>query len=185
MKDYTTTPDHLPVPMDDGAADHLLGMSLPALALASTQGGSVDLSLQAGDLIIFCYPMTGQPGVPLPEGWDDIPGARGCTPQNICYRDHHGDFTALGAKVFGVSMQTPSYQREMAERLQLPFAVLSDEHMAFTQALRLPTFHAAGMQLIKRLTLIARQGKVAAVKYPVFPSHSDAPWAVEWLRQHP
>jgi len=100
--------------------------------LDSTQGGTVDLSALSGYVVVYCYPMTGQPGVPLPEGWDDIPGARGCTPQNMCYRDHHAEFQALGAQVFGLSVQSTAYQQEMAQRLQLPFAVLSDHHLAFS-----------------------------------------------------
>ncbi|MFM7698972.1 MAG: peroxiredoxin [Limnohabitans sp.] len=181
MSNYTTTPDNLPVPLDDGATDHLLGMTLPSVKLASTQGGVVDLSALPGYVVIYCYPMTGQPGVPLPEGWDDIPGARGCTPQNMCYRDHYSAFQALGAQVFGLSVQSTAYQQEMAQRLQLPFAVLSDLHLAFAHGLQLPLFQAAGMQLIKRLTLIAKNGKVVAVKYPIFPSNSDASWALDWL----
>ena len=104
MKDYASTPDNLPVPLDDGATDHLVGMTLPSVMLDSTQGGTVDLSTLSGYVVVYCYPMTGQPGVPLPEGWDDIPGARGCTPQNMCYRDHHAEFQALGAQVFGLSV---------------------------------------------------------------------------------
>ena len=180
-KDYASTPDNLPVPVDDGATDHLVGMHLPSLMLDSTQGGQVDLSSLTGYVVVYCYPMTGQPGVPLPQGWDDIPGARGCTPQNMCYRDHHAQFHALGAQVFGLSVQPTAYQQEMAQRLQLPFAVLSDRYLAFANALRLPVFQAAGMQLIKRLTLIAWDRKVVAVKYPVFPSNSDTPWVLDWL----
>ena len=180
-KDYASTPDNLPVPLDDGATDHVVGMTLPSVMLDSTQGGTVDLSTLSGYVVVYCYPMTGQPGVPLPEGWDDIPGARGCTPQNMCYRDHYAEFQALGAQVFGLSVQSTAYQQEMAQRLQLPFAVLSDHHLAFAQGLRLPLFQAAGMQLIKRLTLIAKDGNVMAVKYPIFPSNSDASWVLGWL----
>ena len=182
MQDYTSTPKDLPVPVDDGAADHLLGTRLPALLLPSTQGGLVDVSALSGYVVLFCYPMTGQPGVPLPPGWDEIPGARGCTPQNLAYRDHHTELSELGAQVFGLSTQATAYQQEMAERLHLPFAVLSDEDMALTNAMRLPTFHTAGMHLLKRLTLIIHDQQVKAVKYPIFPSNSDAAWAVNWLR---
>ena len=184
MQDYTSTPDNLPVPQDDGAADHLLGMRLPALALSSTLGGQVDVSALSGYVLIYCYPMTGQPGVPLPPGWDQIPGARGCTPQTTAYRDHYSELEEIGVQVFGLSTQTTDYQLEMAQRLHLPFAVLSDEHMLFAQALRLPTFHTSGMHLLKRLTLIAKDGEVVAVKYPIFPSNSDAAWALDWLRHH-
>ena len=183
-QDYTSTPDNLPVPQDDGAADHLLSMRLPAVALSSTLGGQVDVSAISGYVLIYCYPMTGQPGVPLPPGWDQIPGARGCTPQTTAYRDHYTELEEIGVQVFGLSTQTTDYQLEMAQRLHLPFAVLSDEHMLFAQALRLPTFHASGMHLLKRLTLIAKDGEVVAVKYPIFPSNSDVVWALDWLRHH-
>lgn len=125
--------------------------------------------------------MTGVPGVALPEGWDQIPGARGCTPQNLAYRDHYEQLQELGVQVFGLSTQATDYQQEMASRLHLPFAVLSDADMAFTNAMRLPTFQTAGMQLLKRLTLITQNAQVVAVKYPIFPSNSDAEWALNWL----
>jgi peroxiredoxin len=183
-QDYASTPENLPVPQDDGAADHLLGMRLPAVALPSTLGGQTDVSTLSGYVLIYCYPMTGQPGVPLPPGWDQIPGARGCTPQNTAYRDHYNELEELGVQVFGLSTQSTAYQSEMAERLHLPFAVLSDEHRLFATALRLPVFETAGMQLIKRLVLIAKDGEVVGVKYPIFPSNSDAVWALDWLRHH-
>jgi len=181
MKDYASTPENLPVPQDDGAANHLHGSHLPAVALASTQGGRVDMSALNGYAVIYCYPMTGVPGVALPEGWDQIPGARGCTPQNLAYRDHYEQLQELGVRVFGLSTQATDYQQEMAARLHLPFAVLSDADMAFTNAMRLPTFQTAGMQLLKRLTLITQNAQVVAVKYPIFPSNSDAEWALNWL----
>ena len=183
MKDYASTPENLPVPQDDGAAHHLQGSHLPALALASTQGGRVDVSALDGYAVIYCYPMTGVPGVALPEGWDQIPGARGCTPQNMAYRDHYEQLQELGVQVFGLSTQATAYQQEMAERLHLPFAVLSDEDMVFTKAMRLPTFQTSGMHLLKRLSLITKDAVVVAVKYPIFPSNSDAEWALNWLKQ--
>ena len=184
MQDYASTPDNLPVPQDDGAADHLLGLHLPDVVLPSTRGDKLSMAKLGGYVVIYCYPMTGQPGVPLPPGWDDIPGARGCTPQNVAYKDHYDELTELGAQVFGLSTQTTEYQLEMAQRLHLPFAILSDHDMAFAKGLQLPTFHTSGMQLLKRLTLIAKDTKVVAVKYPIFPSNSDAAWAVDWLQQH-
>ena len=183
MKDYISTPDNLPVPEDDGAANHLLGSRLPAVALTSTQGGTVDVSALSGYVLIYCYPMTGQPGVPLPPGWDQIPGARGCTPQNMAYKDHYEQLHDLGVQVFGLSTQTTDYQQEMADRLHLPFSVLSDANFVFSQSLGLPVFQTAGMHLLKRLTLIARDSEVVAVKYPIFPSNSDAPWALSWLQE--
>ena len=184
MKDYASTPENLPIPQDDGAADHLLGLHLPDVVLPSTHGDKLFMAKLSGYVVIYCYPMTGQPGVPLPPGWDDIPGARGCTPQNIAYKDHYDELTELGAQVFGLSTQTTEYQQEMAQRLHLPFDVLSDHDMAFAKGLQLPTFHTSGMHLLKRLTLIVKDRKVVAVKYPIFPSNSDAAWAVDWLQQH-
>ncbi|MGC6485709.1 MAG: peroxiredoxin [Candidatus Puniceispirillales bacterium] len=181
MSSFLTTPDNLPEPQDDGGADHLPGMPLAAIDLPSTRGGVINLGRQPGLLVLFCYPMTGQPGQPLPEGWDDIPGARGCTPQACSYRDLHAEITAAGAQVFGLSVQDTAYQQEMAERLHLPYAVLSDAAGAFCRAMRLPMLEAAGMMLCKRLALIARDGVIEAVKYPVFPSNSDSTWVLETL----
>lgn len=182
---YTELPPDLPVPVDDGAARHLKGMRLPSMPLPSTQGGMVDLGAIGGLLVVYCYPMTGRPGVALPEGWDQIPGARGCTPQSCAFRDHYAELRALGAAVMGLSVQTTDYQQEMAERLHLPFPVVSDAGYRFQEALGLPTFVAAGMTLLKRVTLIARDGVIEAVHYPIFPSDSDAPWVADYLRNHP
>ncbi len=179
--DLTEAPKGLPVPTDDGAADHLAGKALPSLALPSTEGGTVDLSTIKGRVVVYCYPMTGRPDVALPEGWDSIPGARGCTPQSCSWCDHHAELGALGAQVFGLSTQTTDYQQEMVERLHLPFAVLSDTWLDFVRALDLPTFKAAGMTLLKRLTFIACDGVIEAVFYPVFPSDADVSWVLEAL----
>lgn len=178
---FGTLPPDLPPPVADGACDHLPGMAVPALALPATDGTIVDLSTLAGRTIVYCYPMTGQPGTPLPEGWDMIPGARGCTPQSCSFRDHHGELAALGAAVFGLSTQTTPYQREMAERLHLPFPVLSDAALTFTTALALPTLEVAGMRLIRRLTLVLREGRIEHVFYPVFPPDRSAAETVAWL----
>jgi len=183
MADYSTLPSELPRPTDDGACAHLPGMRMPALSLASTAGRMVDLAaLPAGRTVIYCYPMTGVPGRPLPAGWDMIPGARGCTPQSCSFRDHHRELAELGAGVFGLSTQTTDYQREMAERLHLPFEVLSDADLKFAQALRLPLFTVEGMQLIKRLTLVVRDGTIEHVFYPVFPPDQSASEVMGWLR---
>ena len=155
MTNLNQLPTDLPVPQDDGACNHLVGMSLPNVALLATDGSMVNLSQLPGRLVIYCYPMTGQPNVPLPEGWDQIPGARGCTPQSCAYRDHYQELQALNVNVFGLSVQSTDYQREMATRLHLPFPVLSDALYQFQKALNLPTFEAAGMTLLKRVTLIA------------------------------
>ena len=157
-----------------------------ALQLPSTACGTVDLSaLGQPRTVLYCYPRTGVPGQPLPTGWDAIPGARGCTPQSCAFRDHHAELQALGTDVYGLSTQTAAYQREMAQRLHLPFAVLSDADLALANALMLPTFEVDGMRLIKRLTLIVEAGRIAGVLYPVFPPDRSAEAVIDWLRQHP
>lgn len=179
-------PSDLPRPVDDGAADHLCGMAVPKVALPSTFGGLVDLSqLSATRIVVYCYPMTGVPGKPLPQGWDQIPGARGCTPQTCGFQKHYGELLELQAEVFGLSTQTTEYQREMAERLRLPFEVLSDAEFKFCDALRLPTFEVDGMRLLKRLTLVIRAGSIEHVFYPVFPPDESADQVKEWLSKHP
>jgi peroxiredoxin len=174
-------PNDLPVPEDDGAADHLPGMRLPPISLASTSGAVVDLTALPGRTVVYCYPMTGKPDRSLPAGWDEIPGARGCTPQSCSFRDHHAELRALGASVFGLSTQDTDYQSEAATRLHLPFALLSDSDLAFAGALDLPTFEVEGMVLLKRLTLIIDEGWIEKVFYPVFPPDRSAEEVVEWL----
>ena len=176
-------PNDLPVPTDDGAADHLQGMRLPPVALASTAGETVDLSALPGRTVVYCYPMTGRPGGDLPPGWDEIPGARGCTPQSCSFRDHHVELQALGARVFGLSTQDTEYQSEAAGRLRLPFALLSDAELAFAGALSLPTFEVEGTVLLKRLTLVIEGGRIEKVFYPVFPPDKSAAQVVEWLER--
>lgn len=178
---FTELPDNLPVPEDDGACDHLVGMMMPDISLASTAGEEVMLSGLSGMTVLYCYPMTGRPGEELPAGWDDIPGARGCTPQSCAFRDASDQITALNARIFGLSTQDTAYQNEMATRLHLPFGVLSDAEYALSTALRLPLFEAGGMRLIKRVTLIISDGQITAVHYPIFPSHSDPEWVISML----
>jgi peroxiredoxin len=177
---YALPPD-LPVPTDDGAADHLGGAALPSIALPATSGEPEDLSRLPGTTVVYCYPRTGRPDEASPPGWDAIPGARGCTPQSCAFRDHHQELQALGARVFGLSTQDTAYQREAAARLRLPFPLLSDADLAWTRALRLPTFEVAGMTLLKRLTLVAVDGRIAKVFYPVFPPDRNAADVVAWL----
>lgn len=182
MQNFTELPKDLPVPIDDGACDHLTGLTLLSTNLSSTSGRTVNLAKLLGSVVIYCYPMTGRPGVPLPDGWDQIPGARGCTPQSCSFRDHHQELYALNAQVFGLSTQTTEYQREAAERLHLPFELLSDSSLQFANALNLPTFEIEGMRLIKRVTLIAHDGKIVKHFYPVFPPDKNAEDVVAWLR---
>lgn len=177
-------PPDLPIPVDDGACRHLHGMRIPAVVLPSTGGRMVNLgALTAPRTVLYCYPMTGVPGQPLPPGWDMIPGARGCTPQACDFRDHHRELGELGAEVFGLSTQSSDYQREMAERLHLPFEVLSDAQFQFCDALRLPTFEVEGLRLVKRLTLVIRDGRIETVFYPVFPPSEGAEQVIRWLKQ--
>jgi peroxiredoxin len=176
-------PEGIPVPTDDGAADHLTGMEIPSVALVSTSGDTVDLSALSGKTVVYCYPMTGRPDRDLPQGWDEIPGARGCTPQSCSFRDHHAELRDLGARVFGLSTQDTEYQREAVGRLHLPFELLSDEQLAFAEALGLPTFEADGMTLLKRLTLIIEDGRIEKVFYPVFPPGKNAEEVLAWLRE--
>lgn len=176
-------PDDLPVPVDDGAADHLEGSELPAVSLRSTSGNATELrTAAAGTLVLYVYPRTGRPGEALPEGWDDIPGARGCTPQSCAFRDHFGELRELGADVLGMSAQPLSDQVEFAERVGLPYPILSDAELELADALSLPTFDVAAMRLYRRLTLIARAGRIVKVFYPVFPPDRNAGDVVAWLR---
>jgi peroxiredoxin len=176
-------PSGIPAPQDDGAADHLTGMRLPDLALPATSGAPVNLSRLPGRTVLYIYPRTGVPGVDLPPGWNEIPGARGCTPQSCSFRDHHAALKALGvAQVFGLSTQDTAYQQEAATRLHLPFPVLSDETLAFARALRLPTFTTSGMTLLKRMAMVIDAGKIAKVFYPVFPPDKNAEEVVAWIQ---
>jgi len=179
-------PADLPHPADDGAADHLKGRQMPHVSLASTAGRWVDLSaLIAPRTVLYCYPMTGVPEKPLPQGWDLIPGARGCTPQTCSFRDHHQELSELKADVFGLSTQTTEYQREMARRLHLPFEILSDAEFKLCDALRLALFEVEGMRLMKRVMLIVRGRRIEHVFYPVFPPNESADQVLGWLRAHP
>jgi peroxiredoxin len=181
-------PHNLPVPTDDGAAAHLPGLSLPSVPLLATDGETVDLSTLPGRTVVYAYPRTGRPDQDVPVGWDEIPGARGCTPQSCAFRDHHAELRTLGARVFGLSTQDTAYQREAVERLHLPFSLLSDRELAFATALRLPTFQAPslpGETLLKRLTLILRDGRVEHHFYPVFPPDQNAADVIAWLTANP
>jgi peroxiredoxin len=183
--DPTVLPPDIPAPDDDGGARHLPGMKVADLALPATSGAAVNLARLAGRTVVYIYPRTGVPGVDLPPGWNDIPGARGCTPQSCGFRDHFAELKGLGVShLFGLSTQDTDYQREAAERLHLPFAILSDAGLSFTRAMRLPTFTVAGMTLLKRMALVLDDGVIANVFYPVFPPDRNAADVVAWLRDH-
>ena len=186
-EDLLSVPPDLPVPVDDGAADHLPGMALPPLALHGTDGRDHRLDdAAAPPTIVFAYPRTGRPGEDPPgglEGWNAIPGARGCTPQACSYRDRYGELTSLGGRVFGLSTQDTAYQQEAADRLELPYPLLSDEDLALATALDLPRWDHLGTTLLRRHTLLIRGGRIERVLYPVFPSDSDAAQAIAWLRE--
>jgi peroxiredoxin len=177
----------IPAPQDDGGARHLPGMSIPAISLPATDGSSVTLAALKGRVVLFAYPRTGEPGkIALTDDWDMIPGARGCTPQTCAFRDLYADLKAAGAQhVFGLSTQSPAYQREMVERLHVPFAVLSDEKLALTTAMKLPIMEVAGLTLIKRLALISDDARIKHVFYPVFPPDRNAGDVLAWLKANP
>ena len=174
----------IPAPADDGMADHLEGMKLPSVCLSATNGAAVMLADLRGLVVIYVYPMTGRPDRALPEGWDDIPGARGCTPQSCAFRDHHAELRNLGvAGLFGVSTQTTAYQTEAATRLHLPFPLLSDAQRSLGNALNLPGIAVEGQHLHKRLTMIIKDGVIAKTFYPIFPPDQDAGTVIAWLRK--
>ena len=188
MTDFTTLPDNLPVPRDDGAADHLTGLPMPEPSVQTSDRRSVDLAATGpGRTIIYIYPLTGRPGVDLPEGWDAIPGARGCSTEACDFRDHFADLQAAGvAQVWGLSSQDPDYQAEVVERLRLPFKMLSDPEFTVADSLHLPTFSAPGHErLYSRLTIVARDGRIEHVFYPIFPPNTHAQQVLDWLHAHP
>ncbi len=188
VTDYPTLPAGLPVPENDGAADHLVGLRVPDITLKSSGGGPVQLgSLPMGRTILYLYPLTGRPGTDLPEGWDAIPGARGCSTEACDFRDHFAELKAAGAEeVWGLSSQDVDYQAEVVRRLRLPFHMLSDETFALADALRLPTFAADGHpRLYTRLTMVIRDGRIEHVFYPIFPPNTHAQQVLDWLRAHP
>ena len=181
VDDIRTLPPDLPVPPDDGACAHLLGLRVPPVILVSTAGRAVRLSELPGQTVVYCYPRTGEDGLEPPPGWNEIPGARGCTPQTCGFRDRYAAFRDIGAEVFGMSTQTTEYQREMVERLDVGFEVLSDSRLEMVNAAGLPSFGFRGMTLIKRLTLFINDGVIEHVIYPVFPPDRSAEVALQWL----
>ena len=186
MKSTVEAPDWstIPVPVDDGATRHLVGVQVASVPLLATNGDTVDLSTMPGRTVVYAYPRTGRPGIENPDGLDMIPGARGCTPQSCSFRDHFAELKALGVgHLFGLSTQDTDYQREAAERLHLPFPLLSDENLRLTRAMALPTFETGGMTLLKRFTLVINGGTVEHVFYPVFPPDRSASDVIAWLSQ--
>ena len=184
MKDLYKLPDNLPIPVDDGACAHLSGTRIPSVPLVATSGNIIDLGVQSGAVVIYFYPMIGRPDGPPLVGWNEIPGARGCTPQSCAFRDHYAEIKSLKVKVFGVSAQSLEDQKEAASRLELPFELLNDSHLALTESMRLPTFTYNGTRLIKRLTIIALDNIIRKVFYPVFPPDRNADDVIEWLGKH-
>ncbi len=184
MTDLFKLPEALIAPIDDGATVHLVGMQLPALTLIATDNSRINLAELTGSVVIYVYPMTGQPGIPLPNGWDQIPGARGCTPQSCAFRDHYNELQALNVNVFGLSSQTTEYQLEARDRLHLPFQLLSDHAMQLKDKLALPTFNIAGLTLYKRLTMVIENRQITKVFYPVFPPDQNAEHVMTWLKAH-
>jgi len=187
MSSPVETPDwsKIPAPQDEGGARHLPGMQMASVSLPATDGRVIDLSAQPGRVVIYAYPRTGVPDVPNPAGWDAIPGARGCTPQSCAFRDHFQELKSLGVRaVFGLSTPDSAYQREAAERLRLPFPLLSDEKLLLTHAMNLPTFRVGQMTLLNRFTLIVTDGRIEHVFYPVFPPDRNAGDVMAWLTEH-
>jgi peroxiredoxin len=179
--DYGQLPQGLPVPLDDGACRHLTGKALPSFSLPATDGREIDLSTVPGWGVLYCYPMTGRPGVALPDGWDAIPGARGCTPQSCGFRDRFAELKALDVEIYGMSAQSTAYQQEAADRLHLPFPLLSDAGLRYTDLLGLPTFEVDGSRLNKRVTLILQDGVIRKYFYPVFPPDRNIDDVLDWL----
>jgi peroxiredoxin len=180
---WESLPPNLPAPEDDGAADHLQGAEMPHLSLPSTAGTELDLRQESeGTLVLYIYPRTGKPGEPLLPGWDDIPGARGCTPESCSFRDHAADIERLGARVLGLSAQSLEDQHEFAERVGLPYPIISDPELDLAKALNLPTFETSGLTLYKRITLIVREHRIVHVFYPVFPPDEAAANVITWLQ---
>jgi len=182
MNNLNVLPDNLPVPADDGACDHLSGLKLPDITLTTTSGSQINLSKLKETVVLYFYPMTGRPDMNLPDGWDAIPGARGCTPQACAFRDHHAELKSLETDVYAISTQAQQYQKEAKERLHLPFDLISDKGLELKKALSLPTFVVENKELFKRLTLIVKDSAIVKVFYPVFPPDENPDNVISWLQ---
>lgn len=184
MAQLTDLPTNLPVPLDDGKCNHLQGINLPNITLDSTNDNKINLAELKGLCVLYFYPMTGRPDIELPDGWNEIAGARGCTPQSCSFRDNQQILTNLNAKVYGISTQSTAYQKEMVERLHLLFEVLSDEDLKLVKELNLPTFNVNDITLIKRITLICKDAKILKVFYPVFPPDKNVDEVINWIQNN-
>ena len=184
MTQLTDLPNDLPIQIDDGKCNHLKDIELPNITLHSTSENEINLSKLKGLSVLYFYPMTGRPDINLPDGWNEIPGARGCTPQSCSFRDNHEVLKKLHVKVYGISTQSTSYQKEVVERLHLPYEILSDDDFKLTQELNLPTLNVDNMTLIKRITLICEDSKIIKVFYPVFPPHKNVVEVIKWIEKN-
>ncbi|MGG4091524.1 peroxiredoxin [Paenibacillus lautus] len=181
MAEREFAPGHIVMPEDDGMVAHLSGLQIPSISLNATDGSTVDLA-EGGLTVVYVYPRISPAIGGTLEGWDAIPGARGCTSQSCTFRDHFIELKGVGVKrLFGLSTQSTDYQKEAVERLHLPFPLLSDDSLALSRALELPLFEVGGMTLIKRLTLIIENGRVEHVFYPVFTPERNALDVIAWL----
>lgn len=185
IKNLLDLPPDLPVPLDDGACQHLVGSKLPSISLISTANKTVNLSQENGKIVVYVFPMIGRPDAPPMLGWNAIPGARGCTPQSCAFRDIYADFKKLDIPIYGLSVQSTSDQQEAARRLHLPFTLLSDAQLQFAKALSLPTFDYNGSHYVKRLTLIIQNGVISKVFYPIFPPNQNASDVLDWFKSLP
>lgn len=182
MAQLLNLPDNLPIPLDDGKCNHLTNITLPNITLNSTGDNKINLSKLKGFTVLYFYPRTGRPDVELLDGWNEIPGARGCTPQSCSFRDNHQTLTELNVSIYGISTQSTAYQKELVQRLHLPYEILSDENLELTQELNLPTFQIENMTLTKRVTLICKDDKVVKCFYPVFPPDENIYDVINWIR---
>ena len=183
MQVLTDIPQDLPIPIDDGKCNHLTNSYLPDVILNSTKDEKINLSKLQGLWVLYFYPMTGRPDVKLPDGWNEIPGARGCTPQSCSFKDNFEKLKSLNANVYGISTQSTNYQKEVKERLHLPYEILSDENLELTKKLDLPTFEIENMILTKRVTLICKDGEIVKFFYPVFPPDKNVDEVISWIEK--
>ncbi|VAW52529.1 Alkyl hydroperoxide reductase subunit C-like protein [hydrothermal vent metagenome] len=184
MKDLYQLPEGLPVPVDDGACNHLEGAPFPSMLITVTPHATYDFSKEKGINIIFFYPMIGHPDSLPMTGWNEIPGARGCTPQALSYKNYFRQITKLGVRLFGASSQALKEQNDAIDRLKLPFELINDSSFLLSNALKLPTFQFNEIKMIKRLTLVVVDGVIKKVFYPVFPPNKNVDDVIVWLKEN-